>query len=144
MLTIRFARVGKRNRAQFQIVLQEQAIAPGGRHVEVLGSYDPHSKKTVLKEEKIKYWLGQGAQPSDSAFNLLLAKGLVTGEKRKVKMPAKKVAEAPVEAVAPVEAKVAEAPAVEAEMPKEEVKTEEAPVAEEKKEEAPKEEAKVE
>ncbi|MFA6382935.1 MAG: 30S ribosomal protein S16 [Parcubacteria group bacterium] len=122
MLTIRFARTGKRNRAQFQIVLQEQAIAPGGRHVEVLGSYDPHSKKTVLKEEKIKYWLGQGAQPSDSAFNLLLAKGLVTGEKRKVKMPAKKVAEAPAEAVVPVEAKTEEASAVEAvEVSKEEV-----------------------
>jgi small subunit ribosomal protein S16 len=135
MLTIRFARVGKRNRAQFQIVLQEQAVAPGGRHVEVLGSYDPHSKKTVLKEEKIKYWIGQGAQPSDSAFNLLLAKGLVTGDKRKVKMPAKKVAEVPIEAAAPVEAKTEESPAVEvAEAPKEEVKVE-APAAEEKKEE---------
>jgi len=135
MLTIRFARTGKRNRAQFQIVLQEHAIAPGGRHVEVLGSYDPHSKKTVLKEEKIKYWLGQGAQPSDSAFNLLLAKGLVTGEKRKVKMPAKKVVETPVEIAAPVEAKTEEAPAVEVEAPKEEVNTEiiETPAVEEPK-----------
>jgi len=136
MLTIRFARVGKRNRAQFQIVLQEQAVAPGGRHVEVLGSYDPHSKKTVLKEEKIKYWLGQGAQPSDSAFNLLLAKGIVTGEKRKVKMPAKKEAEVPAEAVAPAEeVKAEEAPAAEAviETPKEEIKIEEAASVEEPK-----------
>jgi small subunit ribosomal protein S16 len=89
MLTIRFARTGRRNRAQFQIVLQEHTVAPGGRHVEVLGSHDPHLKKTVLKEERIKYWLSQGVQASDTAFNLLLAKGLASGDKRKVKMPAR-------------------------------------------------------
>lgn len=87
MLAIRFARIGKKNQAQFQIVLQEHSVAPGGRHVEVLGSYDPHQKKTVLKEERIKYWLGQGAQPSDTAYNLLVSKGILTGEKRKVKLP---------------------------------------------------------
>jgi len=89
MLTIRLARIGKRNRAQFQIVLQEHTVAPGGRHVEVLGSHDPHQKKTVLKEERIKYWAGQGVQMSDTVHNLFLAKGLVTGDKRKVKMPAR-------------------------------------------------------
>ena len=51
MLTVRFARVGKNKRAQFKIVLQEHTIAPGGRHVEILGSYDPHVKKAVLKED---------------------------------------------------------------------------------------------
>jgi small subunit ribosomal protein S16 len=127
MLAIRLARVGKRNRAQFQIVLQEHTIAPGGRHIEVLGSYDPHSKNTTLKEEKIKYWLGQGAQPSDTAFNLLLSKGLVSGEKRKVKIPAKKVE--PVAEEAKAEAPVAE----KTEEPKEEINTEEIKV-----EEAPK------
>jgi small subunit ribosomal protein S16 len=129
MLTIRFARIGKRNKAQFQIVLQEHSVAPGGRHVEVLGSYDPHSKKTVLKEEKIKYWLGQGTQPSDTAFNLLLVKGLVTGDKRKVKMPTKKVAEVPAaEEAAQAEAKVEEVSAVESgEVPREEVVAAEEP-----------------
>lgn len=150
MLTIRFARTGRRNRAQYQIVLQEHTIAPGGRHIEVLGSFDPHSKKAVLKEERIKYWLGQGAQASDTAFNLFLANGLATGDKRKVKMPAKKVEEAPVVEAAAVEAPKAEEAVVEEKV--EEVKTEEpkaeeavveAPVAEEKVEEV-KEEAKAE
>lgn len=133
MLTIRLARVGKKNRAQFQIVLQEHTIAPGGRHVEVLGSYDPHQKKTVLKKDRIKYWVSQGVQLSDTAFNLLQAKGLVSGDKRKVKMPAKKV-EAPVEEAkteAPAaevakEEKKEEAPVESTEAPKEEVKAEEA------------------
>ena len=94
MLTIRFNRVGKKNKPQFRIVLQEHTVAPGGRHVEVLGSHDPHQKKTVLKDERIKYWLSQGVQLSDTVYNLLVSKGLLEGEKRKVKMPKK---EAPVE-----------------------------------------------
>ena len=86
MLTIRLARVGKKNKAQFQIVLQEHTVAPGGRHVEVLGSYDPHQKKIVLREERIKHWLGEGAQPSDTAYNLFVSNKLIDGEKRKVKL----------------------------------------------------------
>jgi len=128
MLTIRLARTGRRNRAQFQIVLQEHTIAPGGRHIEVLGGYDPHSKKIILKEEKIKYWIGQGAQASDTAYNLFIKNGVLTGEKRKVKLPAKKVEEASVAEAIPVEAPkaVAETPVVEekVEEKKKEVKAE--------------------
>lgn len=91
MLVIRFARVGKKNRAQFQIVLQEHTIAPGGRHVEVLGSYNPHSKATVLKEERIKYWISKGAQASPTVHNLLVSKKVVSGKKVVVKVPKKKV-----------------------------------------------------
>jgi small subunit ribosomal protein S16 len=105
MLTIRLARIGKKNRAQFQIVLQEHTVAPGGRHVEVLGSHDPHQKKTVFKEERVKYWLEKGAQASDTIHNLLLNKGIISGEKRKVKMPKK--AEAPAEEIKVEEAKEA-------------------------------------
>jgi len=123
MLSIRLARIGKKNKAQFQVVLQEHTVAPGGKHVEVLGSYDPHAKKEVLKAERIKYWISQGAQVSDTAYNLFVSKGILTGEKRKVKLPAKEVEE------------TKEIPAV-----AEEVKAEvaEAQVVEEKKEETPK------
>ncbi|MDP1834282.1 MAG: 30S ribosomal protein S16 [Candidatus Moranbacteria bacterium] len=117
MLTIRFARVGKRNKAQFKIMLQEHTIAPGGRHIEVLGSYNPHSKEAVLKEDRIKYWVSKGAQMSDTAANLFMKKGVIEGTKRKVKVPAKKVEEVVAEA-----APVAEAP--KAEVPAEEVKAE--------------------
>lgn len=116
MLTIRLARVGKKNHAQFKIMLQEKTIAPGGAHVEVLGSYDPHSKKAVLKDERIKYWVSQGAQPSDTAYNLFVKNGILTGDKKKVKMPAKKVeavVEAPAEEVKKEEAPVEETPKAE-------------------------------
>lgn len=130
MLTIRMSRVGKTNKAQFKIMLQESTEAPGGRHVEVLGSYDPHRKVAVLKEERIKEWLSKGVQASDTVYNLLVSKGIIADKKRPVKLPKKAVEEVAVE-----EPKAEEAAA-------EEVKTEEkAP--EEKKEEV-KEETKAE
>jgi len=105
MLTIRFARVGKRNKAQFKIMLQENTVAPGGRHIEVLGSFDPHSKSTVLKEERIKYWVSQGAQMSDTAYNLFVKNGVIEGKKRLVKVPAKKVEEVKAEEATSAEVK---------------------------------------
>jgi ribosomal protein S16 len=134
-------------------MLQEHTIAPGGTHVEVLGSYDPRLKKAVLKEERIKYWVSQGVKVSDTAYNLFLKQGVLTGEKRKVKIPAKKVEEvaAEVPTVAkPEEVKTESAEASKAEAatpvvePQKEEKAEEAPKPEEKKEEAKFEEAKAE
>ncbi|HRZ95424.1 MAG TPA: 30S ribosomal protein S16 [Candidatus Moranbacteria bacterium] len=89
MLSIRFARVGKKNKAYFKIMLQEHTAAPGGRHVEILGSYDPHKKEALLKEERIKYWISKGAKASDTVHNLLVSKGIVSDKKRAVKIPEK-------------------------------------------------------
>ena len=87
MLTIRFNRTGKKNRASFRIVLQERTKAPNHRHIEVLGSYDPHSKTTVLKSERIMHWIGLGAQASDSVHNLLVRQGVLKdAKKRAIKM----------------------------------------------------------
>jgi small subunit ribosomal protein S16 len=97
MLTIRFARVGRKNRAQFRVVLQEHTASPGGRHIAVLGSYDPHQKKAVLKTDKIKEWISKGAQVSDSAYNLFVKEGVVEGKKRLIKMEKPKVSETPAE-----------------------------------------------
>lgn len=120
MLTIRFNRIGKKNKAYFRLVVQEHTIAPGGGHVEILGSYDPHLKKDSLKPERIKYWIERGVKFSDTAFNFLVSRGLIQGAKRKVKLPKKEevvaVAEKPTEPKA--EEKKAEIP--------EEIKKEEA------------------
>lgn len=97
MLTIRLARTGKRNTAQFKIMLQERTVAPGGRHVEILGSYNPHSKEAVLKTDRIKYWIEKGAFVSDTMHNLLVKNGVISEKKRAVKLP-KKVVVAEVEA----------------------------------------------
>lgn len=112
MLTMRFNRTGKKNRVSYRIVLQEHTVAPGKRHVEILGSHDPHSKTTVLKEERIQHWLQEGVQTSDAVHNLLVAKGLIQGEKRAKKMPRPepKVEEAQAEPEVPEETPVEPAP----------------------------------
>ena len=97
MLSIRFNRTGRKNRSNFRIVVQEHTVAPGGRHVEVVGSYDPHQKKAVLKNERIAYWMSQGAQASDSVHNLLVREGAIEGKKIAVKMKRPVKAEAVVE-----------------------------------------------
>lgn len=87
MLAIRFNRTGKRNHASFRVVLQEHTKAPGKRHVEILGSYDPHKKTAILKKERILYWIGQGAQTSPVVTNLLVREGVIEGKKIAKKMP---------------------------------------------------------
>lgn len=120
MLAIRLNRTGKRNRAYFRVVVQEHTKAPGKRHVEIVGSYDPHKKTTILNKDRILYWVGQGAQVSDAVHNMLVREGVVEGKKIAKKMPRPVVKEAAPEAV----------PEAEAAAPAEEAKTEEAPVAE--------------
>jgi len=89
MLVIRFNRTGRKNNPQYRLVVQEKEIAPGGRHVEVVGSYNPHRKTSELKAERIQYWIEQGAQPSDTVYNLLVSESIVKGEKRAVKVKEK-------------------------------------------------------
>ncbi len=100
MLMIRFNRTGRKNRPNYRVVVQEHTTAPGGRHIEVLGSYDPYSKKAVLEGGRARYWIGKGAQLSDTAYNLFVREGILAGKKRGVKMP-KPVAKEETVSVAP-------------------------------------------
>lgn len=90
MLVIRLCRVGRHNHAQYRIVVQEKSKAPTGKHIAIVGSWDPHLKNVVLKKEQITEFLKNGAQPSDTVYNLLVENGVITGDKRVVKIPAKK------------------------------------------------------
>jgi len=116
MIVIRFSRVGRKNKPQFRLVVQDNKVAPTGRHIEIVGSWDPHQKVGVFKNERIVYWLGQGAQASNSVHNLLVSQKVIDAKKRAIKM--KKVEAPAVEepkAEAPVkEAPKAETPVVEA------------------------------
>lgn len=111
MIVIRFSRTGRKNKPQFRLVVQEHTISPTGRHIEIVGSWDPHQKKGVFKNERIQYWLSNGAQASDTVHNLLVSQKIIEGEKRDVKI--KKTEEAKTEGEAVAETK-AEAPTEEA------------------------------
>lgn len=94
MLMIRFQRTGRTNDPAFRIVLLEKArAAKDGNIVELLGTYNPRSKALTLNDERVKEWIGKGAQPTDSIRNLLITKGVIGGKKVNVlpkKTPQKK------------------------------------------------------
>ncbi len=90
MLNIRFSRVGKRNHAQYKLVVAEKTAPIKGKFVEQLGSYDPHTKELIVKNERVKYWISQGAGCSTTVHNLLVKKGIIEGEKIKLTFKPKK------------------------------------------------------
>ncbi len=89
MLNIRLSRVGKRNHAQYKLVVAEKTAPIKGKFVEQLGSYDPHTKELVAKDERIKYWISKGAGCSETVHNLLIKKGIIKGEKIKLTLKSK-------------------------------------------------------
>ena len=95
MLMIRFQRVGRRNDPAFRLVLCERTAKPKTSGIEVLGSYHPKTKQTILKNERILYWMSKGAQASASAHNLLVRKGVIKGKKIPVTKSATAKAAAP-------------------------------------------------
>ena len=118
MLKIRLTRRGKKNNAFFRIVVAEHTSPIKGGFLEVLGFLNPHTKEKSFKADRIEYWIGKGAQCSDTVHNLLVSNNVIKGPKRAVKLKKK-----PVEEVKAEEAKLAEK--VEAAEPKkEEVKAE--------------------
>ena len=75
MVTIRLARGGRTERPFFHIVVTDSRKPRDGRYIERLGYYNPIAagKEVTLQiaEERVNYWLSQGAQPSDQVKSLL-------------------------------------------------------------------------
>jgi small subunit ribosomal protein S16 len=90
MLAIRLSRVGKKNSAYFRVVVMDKQKSAKGRALEVLGSVNPHKNEIVLKNERILYWIGVGAQPSDRVHNILISQGVIKGDKITKKIRKKK------------------------------------------------------
>jgi small subunit ribosomal protein S16 len=127
MLIIRLQRTGKKNQADFRIVLAEKEAPVNKKITEVLGSYNPRKKTFQVKGDRLKYWLGQKVSLSETAHNLLVTKGLLDGKKVKAFNIPKKPAEPAVEK--PADTPASETPAEVAEATAEvESKVEEKPV----------------
>ncbi len=79
---LRMARMGRRHRPFFRIHAMESRAPRNGRIIEKLGHYDPlekdAAKQIVLNRERVEFWLGQGAVPSDTVAELLLRQGIKT------------------------------------------------------------------
>src|SRR6266446_5737595 len=73
VLTIRLSRIGKKKKPFYRVVVIERTRPRDGRVKEAVGTYDPLKKPAEIKldAERVKYWLGQGAQPSDTVRSFL-------------------------------------------------------------------------
>ncbi len=70
---IRLRRMGSKNAAFYRVIVQDSRRAPTGRFIETLGWYDPKQEGNnfSLNLDRADYWLGNGAQPSDTAASLI-------------------------------------------------------------------------
>ncbi len=90
MLTIRLSRIGKKNKPSYRIIISEKSRDLYGRALEILGSYDTRNKNINVNNERIKYWLNQGAGMSPTVNNLLIEKKIIEGKKAKASKTVKK------------------------------------------------------
>ena len=128
-MKIRLARGGSKKRPFYRIVAADSRMPRDGRYIERLGTYNPllakdSEERVKMNMERIQYWLGEGAQPTDRISRMLEAAGILEkklrtnlkkgepGQKAKdrVEQKAAKLAEAEAAPEAPAEV-VAEAPA---------------------------------
>ena len=131
MLKLRLSRGGTKKRPVYKVVVADSRFARDGRFIEKVGFFNPllqkeKKERVGLEAERIKYWLGQGAQPTTRVARIL-------GENELMPMPAN--GNNPNKAVPKKERNKKE------EDSKEAPKAEAAPAAEAPKEEAPKAEA---
>lgn len=117
---IRLRRMGSRNAAFYRVVVQDSRRATTGKFIETLGWYDPKQEGNnfSLNLDRVDYWLGNGAQSSDTVASLvkkartLPVEQAVSGEVTEEEVPAATIeAEEAAEEIAgeevPVEAAVA-------------------------------------
>ena len=153
MLKLRLSRGGTKKRPVYKMVVADSRFARDGRFIEKVGFFNPllpkdKKERIGLEEERIKYWLGQGAQPTTRVARILGENKLMTmpenGNNPNKAIPKKerKKAEAPKEDTPKAEAPKTEAPKADAPKKAEAPKTEAPKADAPKKAEAPKKEAK--
>ncbi len=99
MVKIRLRRMGAKKRPFYRIVVADSRAARDGRFIEAIGTYDPNTDppEVKVKAERVEYWLGNGAKPTDIARGLLKVAGFLGGVTEKVERkaePKKKVSKA--------------------------------------------------
>ena len=100
-MKIRLARAGSKKRPFYRIVATDSRMPRDGRFIEKLGTYNPllpkdSEDRVKMNLERVQYWLGQGAQPTDRISRFLEAAGVIEKQERsnpKKAVPGKKAQE---------------------------------------------------
>ncbi|WP_417793511.1 30S ribosomal protein S16 [Terasakiella pusilla] len=79
-LTIRLARGGAKKRPFYRIVVADKRAPRDGRFIEKVGTYNPmlakdNENRVIMNAERVDYWIGQGAKPTDRVLRFLVAAG---------------------------------------------------------------------
>lgn len=104
---IRLARHGAKKAPFYRVVVADSRARRDGRFLEMVGRYNPRTNPSTveLNMERIDYWLGTGAQPTEAVVNLIaIARGEKAAPEVKGKLSKKAVARAKAEAEAVVKA----------------------------------------
>ena len=74
---IRLARHGAKKKPFYRIVVADSESPRDGRFLEIVGTYNPLTDpaEVALKQDRVQYWMEQGATPSDTVKNLLQKEG---------------------------------------------------------------------
>ncbi len=83
MVRIRLSRTGRKNLASYRIVVTNLREKRESDAIEILGYYLPHTKELQINEDRAKYWLSVGAQPSETVRSFLIKKNLLKPSKFK-------------------------------------------------------------
>ena len=82
MVTIRLSRGGAKKRPFYHVVVTDSRNRRDGRYIERLGFFNPLAKggevRLNLNDERVQYWLGHGAQPSERVADLIKRHGKAT------------------------------------------------------------------
>ena len=73
MVKIRLRRMGAKKAPYYRIVVADSRSPRDGRFIEEVGTYDPMAdgEKLVVNQERVQYWIANGAQPTDTVRGLL-------------------------------------------------------------------------
>jgi small subunit ribosomal protein S16 len=76
---IRLRRTGRKKAPTFRIVVADSESPRDGRFIEIVGQYQPRQGNNALnlKNDRVNYWLNNGAQPSDTVRSLLRRAGIM-------------------------------------------------------------------
>ena len=79
MVRIRLRRTGKRGQPSYRVVVADSEAPRDGRFIENIGFYNPRTDPPTIeiKEDRARYWLSKGAQPSEPAERLLRKVGIL-------------------------------------------------------------------
>jgi small subunit ribosomal protein S16 len=110
---MRLQRIGRKNDPSYRVVVVDSRQGPkSGKHLDLVGTFSTKLDRAQIDAEKVKKWIANGTQVSDTVHNLLIKEKIIEGKKRNA-LPRKSpvIDEAKVKAEAEAKAK-AEADAV--------------------------------